>query len=42
MVDGAVGIIGSGTGKQEGTDTLLVRRHTASDADEMTHSIRLE
>ena len=31
-----------GLEKQEGTDTLLVRRHTASDADEMTHSIRLE
>ena len=31
-----------GLEKQEGTDTLLVHRHTVSDADEMTHSIRLE
>ena len=35
-------LLNLGLEKQEGTDTLLVRRHTASDADEMTHSIRLE
>lgn len=31
-----------GVEKQEGTDFLLVRRHAAADADEMTHSIPLE
>lgn len=31
-----------GVEKQEGTDLLLVRRHAAADADEMTHSIPLE